>query len=81
MLLEFLPFHIVWTRAKMKKGDLSQNEKKRKQSYKGWELGASQGKSLKAKIEGFISPCPPVFSFFKWKKRYVALKLLYLLKY
>ena len=64
MLLEFLPFHIVWTRAKMKKGDLSQNEKKRKQSYKGWELGASQGKSLKAKIEGFISPCPPVFSFF-----------------
>ena len=52
---------------------------KKKQTYKGWELGVSQGKSLKAKIEGFIAPLS--FSYFKWKKRYVALKLLYLLKY
>ena len=50
---------------KGKKGDLSPPKKKR---YKGWELGGSQGKCLKAKIEGFISACPPVFSFFKWKK-------------
>ena len=52
---------------KGKKGDLSPPQKKKKR-YKGWELGGSQGKCLKAKIEGFISACPPVFSFFKWKK-------------
>ena len=79
MLLEFLLFNIVWTIAKMKRVIYPPPPQKKKQTYKGWELGVSQGKSLKAKIEGFIAPLS--FSYFKWKKRYVALKLLYLLKY